>query len=55
MKVISDELSEKLPLTNQLINPGNQCIGGYSTDYGCITGNQYGQNTYNFSNQNYKI
>lgn len=55
MTIKQDPLSTNLPLTNQLINPGNQCIGGYSNEEGCLSGNLYGLDQYNYTNQNYKI
>lgn len=54
MRVIREGLSETVPLTNPLLNPANQCTGGYSSEYGCINGGQT-MNGYNYSSQNYKV
>jgi hypothetical protein len=55
MKVHCEGSSEKVPLTNELINPGGQCLGGYSDEKGCIVGNFNEQSAYNYSTQCYKI
>lgn len=55
MKILSDPLSEKIPMTNPLLNPGNQCIGGYSEEDGCLAGNLPSLTTNNYENQNYKL
>jgi hypothetical protein len=39
MKIHHEGLSDKIPLTNQLINPGHQCVGGFSEENGCCLGN----------------
>lgn len=43
MKVYSQALNGPIvPLTNPLINPGRQCIGGFSNQDGCIAGDVNG-------------
>lgn len=55
MRIFREGINDKIPLTNNLINPGNQCIGGYSNKHGCTAGGANSETGYNYSTQNYKL
>lgn len=48
MRVFTSALSEKVPLTNTLINPADQCMGGYSLQEGCAAGSETLSPAYGF-------